>query len=198
MSERELTIAGRRYADDTPAYVIAEIGHNHEGSLEKAEQLVREAARAGAGAAKLQKRDNRCLFTKAMFDEPYNGRNSYGPTYGLHREALEFGKFEYLHLAAVAAEVGIDFISTAFDVPSVDFVAELDLPAIKMASADLTNTPLLAYAAKVGKPMIISTGAADMTDVERAVETILPITHSWRCCSAPPCTRRSRRISTFR
>lgn len=175
MTMRELTIAGRTISDDTPAYVIAEIGHNHEGELAKAEELVRAAAAAGASAAKLQKRDNKHLFTTAMFNEPYTGRNSYGPTYGAHREALEFGLREYTHLAAVAAEVGIDFISTAFDFPSVDFLYDLGLPAIKMASADLTNTPLLAYAAKTGLPMVISTGAADMIDVRRAVETILPI-----------------------
>ncbi|MFC9591239.1 N-acetylneuraminate synthase family protein [Streptomyces sp. NPDC056944] len=172
---REFQIAGRRVADDTGSYVIAEIGHNHGGSLEKAEELFRAAAAAGAHAAKLQKRDNKSLFTKAMYDQPYTGRNSYGPTYGTHREALEFGHAEYVHLAEVAAEVGIDFFSTAFDRPSVDFVAELDLPAIKIASADVTNTPLLAYAAKTGKPLIVSTGGATMDEVRRAVETILPL-----------------------
>src|SRR2546425_786485 len=111
MGNRELTIADRTISDATEAYVIAEIGHNHEGSLEKAEILVRKAAEAGASAAKLQKRDNKALFTKAMYDEPYTGRNSYGPTYGAHREALEFGEHEYRHLAKVAAELGIDFIS---------------------------------------------------------------------------------------
>lgn len=172
---RELEIAGHRIADDTGAYVIAEIGHNHEGSLEKAEELFRQAAAAGAHAAKLQKRDNRSLFTKAMYDQPYTGRNSYGPTYGTHREALEFGRAEYRHLVDVAADLGIHFLSTAFDLPSVDFLVDLDLPAIKIASADVTNTPLLAYAAKTGKPLIVSTGGATMEEVRRACDTILPI-----------------------
>lgn len=172
---RELEIAGRRIADGTGAYVIAEIGHNHEGVLEKAEELFRQAAAAGAHAAKLQKRDNRTLFTKAMYDQPYEGRNSFGPTYGKHREALEFGRDEYLHLAGVAKEVGIDFFSTAFDIPSVDFLMELDMPAIKIASADLTNTPLLSYAAKTGKTLIVSTGGGTMAEVRRACDTILNI-----------------------
>jgi len=175
MTLRELRIGDRRIADDTDAYVIAEIGHNHEGSLERAEELFRQAAAGGAHAAKLQKRDNRSLFTKAMYNEPYTGRNSYGATYGLHREALEFGRAEYRHLAAVAADLGIDFLSTAFDLPSVDFLVDLDLPAIKIASADVTNTPLLAYAAKTGKPLIISTGGATMDEVRRACDTVLPI-----------------------
>ncbi|HVK25515.1 MAG TPA: N-acetylneuraminate synthase family protein [Actinokineospora sp.] len=172
---RKLAIADRIIDDSTDPYVIAEIGHNHEGDLGKAEELVRAAAAAGASAAKLQKRDNRALYTRAMFDEPYTGRNSYGPTYGTHREALEFGEAEYRHLAEVAAEVGVDFISTAFDFGSVDFLVGLGVPAIKLASGDLTNVPLLTYAAKTGTPLIISTGAADMVDVRRAVDAILPI-----------------------
>ncbi|TDC84977.1 N-acetylneuraminate synthase [Micromonospora sp. KC606] len=175
MTLRELRIGGRRISDDTEAYVIAEIGHNHEGSLERAEELFRQAAAAGAHAAKLQKRDNWSLFTKAMYNEPYTGRNSYGPTYGLHREALEFGRAEYVHLAGVAAELGIDFMSTAFDQPSVDFLVDVDLPAIKIASADVTNTPLLAYAAKADKPLVLSTGGATMDEVRRACDTILPL-----------------------
>lgn len=172
---RELEISGRRIADDTEAYVIAEIGHNHEGSLEKAEELFRQAAAAGAAAAKLQKRDNKVLFTREMYNQPYTGRNSYGATYGEHREFLEFGRDEYQHLAKVAQELGIDFFSTAFDMPSVDFLMDIDLPAIKIASADLTNTPLLAYAAKTGKVLVVSTGGATMDEVRRAVDTILPI-----------------------
>jgi sialic acid synthase len=174
-ARRELTIAERTISDSTGAYVIAEIGHNHQGDLKTAEELFRQAAAAGASAAKLQKRHNPTLFTKAMYDESYVGRNSYGSTYGAHREALEFEEKEYRHLTAVAAEAGVDFIATAFDFRSVDFLVDLDIAAIKIASADLTNTPLLSYAAKSGKPLIVSTGGADMADVVRAVELILPI-----------------------
>jgi len=176
MPDRELTIAGRRISDDTEAYVIAEIGHNHEGDIKRAEHLVRRAAQAGAHAAKLQKRDNKTLYTRAMYDEVYRGRNSFGRTYGAHREALELGRDEYRRLAGLAGELGIDFFCTAFDFPSVDFAFELDLPAIKIASGDLANTPLLSYAAKTGKPLIVSTGGWSMDDVRRACDTILPVT----------------------
>lgn len=172
---RALTVNDRTISDDTDAYVIAEIGHNHEGDLGKAEELVRQAAAAGASAVKLQKRDNRLLYTKAMFDSPYPGRNSFGPTYGAHREFLEFGTHEYTHLQQLSAELGVDFFATAFDFASVDFLAELGVPAIKIASGDIRNTPLLAYAAKVGKPLVVSTGGADMESVRRACGTILPI-----------------------
>ncbi|GAA2973031.1 N-acetylneuraminate synthase family protein [Streptomyces enissocaesilis] len=172
---REITIGNHRVADDTDTYVIAEIGHNHEGSLDKAVALFRQAAAAGAQAVKLQKRDNQNLFVRSMFDQPYEGRNSYGPTYGRHREALEFGHDEFSVLVDVAEDLGIDFFSTAFDIASVDFLMKYDLPAIKIASADLTNTPLLEHAATTQKPLIVSTGGADMDDVRRAVDTVLSI-----------------------
>ncbi|MER8235829.1 N-acetylneuraminate synthase family protein [Streptomyces sp. NPDC101490] len=172
---RALTVNERIVSDDTDAYVIAEIGHNHEGDLDKAEELVRQAAAAGASAVKLQKRDNRSLYTREMYDSPYTGRNSFGPTYGAHREFLEFGTSEYTHLQQLSAELGVDFFATAFDFASVDFLAELGVPAIKIASGDIRNTPLLAYAAKAGKPLIVSTGGADMESVRRACGTVLPI-----------------------
>ncbi|MGW5096235.1 N-acetylneuraminate synthase family protein [Streptomyces nodosus] len=188
---RSVTIGNKTITDSAEAYVIAEIGHNHGGDIGLAAELVRMAAESGAHAAKLQKRDNKSLFTKAMYNQPYTGRNSYGATYGLHREAVEFGEEEYRHLAEVAAEAGIDFFSTAFDFNSVDFLAGLGVPAIKMASGDLTNTPLLAYAAKTGIPLVISTGGADMADVRRAVDTILPLNDQLavlQCTAAYPAT----------
>lgn len=175
MKPRELTIKDRVISDGSDSYVIAEIGHNHGGNLERAEELFRAAAGAGADAVKLQKRDNRALFTRAMYDEPYTGRNSFGPTYGAHREALELGRADYEHLGKVAVELGVDFMSTAFDHASVDFLTEVGVDVLKIASGDLTNTPLLAYAAKTGLPLVVSTGGADLDDVRRACETVLPL-----------------------
>lgn len=168
---RELTIDGFRIADDTECWVIAEIGHNHGGSLEECKKLFKAAAEVGAQAVKLQKRDNASLYTQEMFDRPYDNENSYGPTYGTHREALEFGRAEYEELKAYAAELGVTFFSTAFDFKSAEFLADLDMPAYKIASGDLTNTPLLRFVAEIGKPMIISTGGGTMDDVRRAYET---------------------------
>ena len=92
---------------------------------------------------KLQKRDNASLYTQELFNRPYDNENSYGPTYGLHREALEFGRAEYEELKAYAAELGVTFFATAFDFKSAELLAELEMPAYKIASGDLTNTPLL-------------------------------------------------------
>jgi sialic acid synthase len=133
------------------------------------------AKECGANAAKLQKRDNRAMFTKAMFDSPYLHRNSYGATYGEHREALEFTREQHLELIAHAKKIGIAFFSTAFDIPSADFLEDLDMPAYKIASGDIINLPLLRHVAKFGKPMIISSGGATMDDVVRAYRTVMPI-----------------------
>ena len=175
MSARELTIDGVRIADDTDCWVIAEIGHNHQGSLDHAKQLFAEAAACGANAVKLQKRDNRALYTRAMYEKQYDNENSFGATYGEHREALEFGRDEYVELQRYCRELGLTFFATVFDIPSADFLADLDMPAYKIASGDLRNTPLLRHVASFGKPLIVSTGGATLEDVDRAVETVTAI-----------------------
>jgi sialic acid synthase len=172
---RALRIDDFEITEGGDAYVIAEIGHNHQGSVEKAKELFDEAKATGAHAVKLQKRDNRGLYTREMYNKPYEHENSYGATYGEHREFLEFGKAEYEELKAYAAEIGITFFATAFDLASADFLAELDMPAYKIASADLINTPLLRHVAEVGKPMILSTGGATLDDVRRGYETVAEI-----------------------
>lgn len=170
-----LSIGAHEIGDHTSCYVIAEIGHNHQGSVEKARELLREAKLAGANAVKLQKRDNRALYTRAAFNKPYDNENSFGATYGEHREFLEFGQKEYRELQRYAKELDIDFFATAFDMASADFLAELDLPAFKIASGDIKSTPLLKHVAGFGKPMIISTGGALVDDVQRAYDTIMAI-----------------------
>lgn len=168
-------VNGTEVGEGADCYVIAEIGHNHQGNMETAKALFRAAKESGADAVKLQKRDNKTLFTRALYDQPYDNENSFGPTYGAHREALEFGESEYRELQQYARELGIGFFATAFDFGSADFLAKLDMPAFKMASGDLRNTPLLKYVASMGKPMFVSTGGATLQDVQRAYDAIMEI-----------------------
>jgi sialic acid synthase len=172
---RKLTLNGKIIQDNSDCYVIAEIGHNHQGDLETAKEMFRVAKESGADAVKLQKRDNRSLFTKAGYNKPYDNPNSYGKTYGKHREFLEFGGIEYKALMDYADEIGITMFSTAFDFNSADFLAKLDIPIYKIASGDLKNIPLLTHIAKFKKPMILSTGGGTMADVNRAHDAIMPI-----------------------
>jgi len=172
---RELIIRNTKINDESDCYVIAEIGHNHQGSLEKAKQLFVAAKKAGVNAVKLQKRDNKTLFTKEVYNKPYDNPNSFGITYGEHREFLEFGWDEYTELKRFATELDLDFFATAFDILSADFLAKLDVPAFKIASGDIKSIPLLKHVARYGKPMIMRTGGATLEDVRRAYDAIMPI-----------------------
>ena len=169
MAVPELHVDGKRIWDDGPAYVIAEIGHNHQGDLEKAKALIHAAKESGVDAVKFQKRDNKRLFTRAFYDSPYENENSFGATYGEHREALELGKSDWFELSRYSREEGVAFVAAAFDEPSADFLAELGVDAFKFASGDLLNVPFLRYVAALGKPLLLSTGGGTIEDIDRAV-----------------------------
>jgi sialic acid synthase len=169
---RRIEIAGLDITDDSLPFIIAEVGHNHQGRLEQALELIRAASIAGASAVKFQKRDNKSMFTPAMYNEPYNSENSFGDSYGLHRDALEFGLDEYKACIAEAQKMNITFFATAFDFQSADFLESLNMPLYKIASGDLTNLPLLEYVAGFKKPMIISTGGSNFEMIDVAARTI--------------------------
>jgi sialic acid synthase len=201
---RRFTIDGVEITDASPCYVIAEIGHNHQGDLEQAKRLIYAAKECGVDAVKLQKRSNRELYTREFYDQPYENELSFGHTYGEHREALEFGADEYRALIAHSRDVGVTFFATPFDFKSADLLADLDVPAFKFASGDLRNTPLQRHVASFGKPILLSTGGATMADVERAADTILPINSQLcilQCTAAYPASVEDLNlnvISTFR
>lgn len=171
---RDLTLGGQRIADDSPAYVIAEIGHNHGGSLEVACDMIHMAADAGADAVKLQKRDNGYLYSRAMLAQPYENQNSYGPTYGAHRDALELNVLGYRDCQDAARQHNVAFIATAFDEPSADMLAGLHVHAIKIHSGGLTDEPLLKHVAGLCTPVILSTGGGTDIDIARAVNIVAP------------------------
>jgi N-acetylneuraminate synthase/sialic acid synthase len=168
----ELTIGTRRISDADPPYVIAEVGHNHGGSVKTACQLIKRAAACGASAVKFQKRDNSTLYSPAQLAAPYDHEHSYGPTYGQHRAALELSEAGYITCRTIARSCGVDFFATAFDEPSADVLMRIGVPAIKIASGGLTDTPLLTHVASLGVPVVLSTGGADASMIDRAVNTV--------------------------
>jgi len=187
---RQLVVGNHLISDDSDVFVIAEIGHNHQGNLERCKEMFRVAKECGVNAVKLQKRDNRSLYTEQLFNYPYDNENSFGTTYGAHREALEFGWDAYVELDKYARELSLVFFATTFDFASTDFLEKLGVPAYKIASGDITNTPLLKYVAQTQKPMIVSTGGASMSDVQRAYDTIIPLNPNLcllQCTSCYPC-----------
>ncbi|WP_136810727.1 N-acetylneuraminate synthase family protein [Desulfosediminicola flagellatus] len=172
---RSLKIGEHLINDDSDCYVIAEIGNNHQGSVDVCKEMFVAAKKAGADAVKLQKRDNKTLYTSEAYNKPYENRNSFGATYGEHREFLEFGFQEYIELKKFADEQKIDFFATAFDIPSANFLKEVGVPAYKIASGDLKTIPLLKHIAGFGKPILMSTGGGTLEDIKRAYDAIMPI-----------------------
>ena len=154
-------------------FVIAEIGNNHQGSLQKAIQLIKAAKDSGATAVKFQKRFNKELYTEDFYNTPYIHVNSYAKTYGKHRDYLEFSLSQYKKLMNYAKKIGIIFFATPFDFKSVDFLEKLKVPCYKIASGDLTNTPLQEYIAKKDKPIFLSTGGGTFKDIDRAYKNII-------------------------
>jgi len=197
---RSLSIDGFEIRDDGPCYVVAEVGHNHQGDVEHAKRLIDAAKECGVDAVKLQKRDNRALYTREFYEQPYDNELSFGRTYGEHREALELGADDYRELLRHAREVGVTLFATAFDFESADLLAELDVPAFKFASGDLRNTPLQRHVAAFGKPMLLSTGGGTMEDIERAVDAILPLNDRLcvlQCTAAYPASTEDLNLSVI-
>jgi len=172
---RKLDLPGRRLTDrDT--FIIAEIGSNHMGDPDVCEQLIIAAARAGVDAVKMQKRDNRAMFTKTALAKPYENEFSYGKTYGEHRERLDwFGLPEFRRFKGVAQKYGVMFFATPFEESSVRFLQKLMPPMWKVASCDVTNLPLVKMIARQGDAMLISTGGASREDIQRLADAIDPI-----------------------
>jgi N-acetylneuraminate synthase len=154
---------------DLPAFCIAELSGNHNGSLERAREMVYAAALAGADAVKAQTytpdtitlRSNRPEFRA---NGPWFGRNLYD----LYAEAAMPWEWQP-ELAADAKQLGMEFFSSAFDPSSVDFLESLGAPCHKIASFELVDLPLIEKAAATGKPLILSTGMATLAEIDEAV-----------------------------
>jgi sialic acid synthase SpsE/spore coat polysaccharide biosynthesis protein SpsF (cytidylyltransferase family) len=167
-----VNLDGVPVGDNLPAYIIAEIGQNHNGSVEIAKKLIDMAADAGANAVKFQKRDMASELTKEAFNKPYENPNSFGKTYGEHRIALELNEEQHKELKEYAQARGITYFVTPTDIPSVEMMERLNVPFYKVASRDLTNIPLLERLSKTKKPVIISTGMASIEDIDDAIEVL--------------------------
>jgi sialic acid synthase len=153
---REFRIRDQVVTDDSDGMVIADISHNHLGSIELCREMIRLAAEAGCSAVKMQKRG----------PSTYDGLRKAGQVdYADLREQRELRLLDYAELRHYAHSLNVHFLATAFDKESADFLGRADVDAIKIASGDVTNTPLLEYVAKMGKPMIVSTGGATEEDV---------------------------------
>ena len=184
---REIKIGNKLVGDGHPAYVIAEIGINHNGDLEITKQMIDAAVHAGADAVKFQKRTPEICTPpdqqKQMRETPWGYI-----TYLDYRYKVEFNEEQYREIDNYCREKGIDWMVSVWDEPSVDFMEKFDTPAYKVPSASLTDHNLLKYVRKTGKPIIISSGMSTMEQIKRGAEIVgtdnLVIMH---CTSTYPC-----------
>ena len=165
-------ISSRLVGSTFPTYIIAEIGINHNGSLERAKALVDAAAAAGCDAVKFQKRRLRDLYTQEVLENP--NRFEEGLQYFIPiLQESEFEREEYDELVRYSRSRGMEFLCTAFDEASIDFLDPYHLPAHKVASADFTNFILLQKLAEKKKPLLLSTGMATQEEIDQVVPFLL-------------------------
>ena len=158
---------------DEGCYVIAEIGVNHNGSVDLAQQLVDVAATAGADAVKFQTFTADDLVTRTARKASYQATNTGDDgTQHAMLSQLELGESDFRQLKAYCDERRVDFLSTPFGLAPADMLERLDVSAFKVSSGDLTFHPLLAHLARKGRPIILSTGMATLAEVDQALDVI--------------------------
>jgi sialic acid synthase SpsE len=184
--------------DGLPAYLIAEIGLNHNGSEELARDMIRSAAQSGASFVKLQKRSPAHLASASFLDAPFLKCPLLGTTQRQVRERLELPLDTYIRLRKYSESLGLVFFASAFDLESVDFLIESGTKIIKIASHSLTNGPLLKRIAELKLPAIASLGGCTLSEQDRAIEILqgcpLIIMH---CVSSYPTPDGLARLDTI-
>ena len=176
MTDIKLT-KSRSVGSSYPPYVIAELGSNHNGDMELAKKLIDSAKRAGADCVKFQSWSKETIFSKIKYKENFFLADDYRECedYTLEQIVEEFAISEnqLLEMRDYSHKIGIDFTSTPFSRKEADFlVDELDVDFIKIASMDLNNYSFLEFLAKKGKPMVLSTGLSNLSEIDKAVRQI--------------------------
>jgi sialic acid synthase SpsE len=195
-----VTIGRSVIGGGAPAYLIAEIGLNHNGDVEIAKQLIDVAADAGAQAVKFQKRTPAISTPEHMKSVPRS--TPWGEmTYLEYRYRVEFDRNQYIEIGDHATMRGLDWFASPWDEPSVGFLESLNVAAYKVASASVTDLDLLTAIAATGKPVILSTGMSTLDQIDRAVETLgterLVILHATSTYPLPANEANLRMITTL-
>lgn len=186
-----VSIGKRKIGKDQPTYVIAEIGINHNGRMNIAKALIRQSVRAGANAVKFQKRDARSVVIAEKLNLHPVGRLSKSvndiakrtPAFGNWSYPdirLELSESNYRELKKLSDSLGVDFIASPWDEKSTDFLVRLGVPFLKIPGVEINNPFFLEYVARQGLPLIVSTGTANIHEIDRAVAIIRK--HTRRFC----------------
>ena len=166
-----IEIDGTLLGDGNPCYIIAEIGINHNGKIKLAKKLIDTAAEIGANAVKFQKRNLESIYQQEILEQPTLDSQGTEILIDVLKE-VELSERDLVEIRDYCKETKITFLCTPWDIPSVNFLENLDMSAYKIASADMTNLPLISYISKLKKPMIISTGMSLMDEIEKTVNFV--------------------------
>jgi len=169
---------------------IAEVGQNHQGDLQSALNYIKKFSSLGADVLKFQTRNNKYLFDDESYNKLYNSENSFGNTYGEHREFLELSHDEVKCVRERCINEGVLFMSTPFDEPSLDFLCEINTDILKVASFDLGNLPFLKRMLTKRKPIVLSCGGGQSSHIRVTVDFLLNNKADFcvlHCVSKYPC-----------
>jgi len=198
---REVSIGNRKIGDGYPAYIIGEIGINHNGDIDVAKKLMEVAKNAGADAVKFQKRTPELCVPEHQRNQMRDTPWGY-ITYLEYRYKVEFDEEAYTEIDRYAKEIGIDWFASSWDIPSLEFIERFNPPAHKIPSALLTDLELLRAYRATGKPLIVSTGMSTLEEIKAALELIgeenLILCHTTSSYPCPPEELNLRMIQTLR
>ena len=165
-----MKIGKHEIGNGSPTFIIAEIGINHNGSLELAKKLITAAKQAGCDAVKFQKRTVEVVYTPEELAKPRE--NPFGPTNGDLKHGLEFSLEAYQEIDRFCKEQDILWSASPWDEASVDFLERFEVPCHKIASPSLTDAGLLRHIKDTGKPVMLSTGMSELSEIDKAVEIL--------------------------
>lgn len=168
INEKIIEISGTHIGKNFPCYIIGEIGINHNGKLDIAKKLIDYAVIAGANAVKFQKRDLGEIYRDEVLKNPNIESQGLEILLDVLKQT-ELNESDYQEITSYCNEKNITFLCTPWDIKSVDFLESLNVPAYKIASADLTNFPLIKYISETKKPIFVSTGMSTMEEIEETV-----------------------------
>lgn len=169
---RKIKIGERWVGEGEPAYIIAEIGSNFDGSLKQAKHLVDLAKEVGADAAKFQSFLPHKIISKRGFETKASFQAKWGKSVWETYSDAAFPREWHKEIADYCHKQGIHFLSSPYDKEAVDLLNEIGVPAFKIGSGDITFLSLIEYIAKQGKPILLGTGASSLGEIEEAIKTI--------------------------
>jgi len=174
---------------NTPTYFIAEIGQNHQGDINVAKKMVDSLKGLPINCIKTAKRDIDTCLSDEQKSMIYNNPNSFGRTYYEHRKALELSKDDFIEFKNYVEKAGFDFISSFTDKPSLDFLCDINISGLKIASQRTSDIELLNATAETKLPVILSTGMSTIENVDTAVNILSKNKelHVLQCTSTYPC-----------